>query len=178
MYQKKKKANILLPKERLLPLDFLINWIHLKSFYREEGIMRFFSSICCCFYRPSRVIGDEEGTVSRPLTVDLNQTESPQPPILVPHFPVKPSVSRLWFMRLQLPGERWWVALLLFCRQIYNGCWILHSLCIFLYTRDAAAAVTCLDVRKKSPWIVLFSKLNHVILVCIIEECFKTSPSL
>ncbi|GKV34606.1 hypothetical protein SLEP1_g42969 [Rubroshorea leprosula] len=57
--------------------------------------MRFFSSICCCFYRPSRITGDDERAASRPLTLDFNQTECPQAPILVPHFPVKPSFSRL-----------------------------------------------------------------------------------
>ncbi|KAG2686969.1 hypothetical protein I3760_09G031700 [Carya illinoinensis] len=58
--------------------------------------MGFLSSICCCFYRPSRVSIDwvGHGAVNQPLRHNLIETEA-RAPILVPHFPVSSNLSRL-----------------------------------------------------------------------------------
>ncbi|KAG5242739.1 hypothetical protein OIU79_013031 [Salix purpurea] len=55
--------------------------------------MGFFSSICCCFSRPTRVAIDG---VLGAAPVRSNFIESDvRAPILVPHFPVNSKFSRL-----------------------------------------------------------------------------------
>ncbi|OMO55201.1 hypothetical protein COLO4_36133 [Corchorus olitorius] len=60
--------------------------------------MGFFSSICCCFYSPSRVSGHGEvasAAAIQPLRPNSIQTDSSPRAILVPNFPVTPNLSRL-----------------------------------------------------------------------------------
>ncbi|KAK4581670.1 hypothetical protein RGQ29_025021 [Quercus rubra] len=56
--------------------------------------MGFLSSICCCFYLPSRVSSDGGGALNQPLRSNFIKSEV-HTTILVPHFPVNSKLSRL-----------------------------------------------------------------------------------
>ncbi|KAJ6912815.1 hypothetical protein NC651_015311 [Populus alba x Populus x berolinensis] len=57
--------------------------------------MGFFSSICCCFYRPTRVASDGVlGAARQPVRSNFIESDV-RAPILVPHFPVNSKFSRL-----------------------------------------------------------------------------------
>ncbi|KAJ6408162.1 hypothetical protein OIU84_011466 [Salix udensis] len=57
--------------------------------------MGFFSSICCCFSRPTRVAIDGVlGAAGQPVRSKFIESDV-RAPILVPHFPVNSKFSRL-----------------------------------------------------------------------------------
>ena len=57
--------------------------------------MEFLSSICCCFHRSSPLSADAMPAVAAQPLIPTSLETNNQIPILVPHFPVKPNLSRL-----------------------------------------------------------------------------------